>query len=100
MACNFIKKKPQHRCFPVNIAKFLRTAFFFWLLLFYDVIIVNSVRHCKGFWKITILKILDNFENAFFIEYNYDEVKMDSKDISFLLFFPKNFRIAICLKYL
>ena len=22
-ACNFIKKRPQHRCFPVNIAKFL-----------------------------------------------------------------------------
>ena len=21
--CNFIKKRPQHRCFPVNIAKFL-----------------------------------------------------------------------------
>ena len=25
---NFIKKRLQHRCFPVNIAKFLRTAFF------------------------------------------------------------------------
>ena len=24
--CNFIKKRLQHRCFPVNIAKFLRTA--------------------------------------------------------------------------
>ena len=23
-ACNFIKKRPQHRCIPVNIAKFLR----------------------------------------------------------------------------
>ena len=23
-ACNFIKKRLQHRCFPVNIAKFLR----------------------------------------------------------------------------
>ena len=23
-ACNFIKRRPQHRCFPVNIAKFLR----------------------------------------------------------------------------
>ena len=27
-AYNSIKKKLQHRCFPVNIAKFLRTAFF------------------------------------------------------------------------
>ena len=26
--CNFIKKRIQHRCFPVNIAKFLRTVFF------------------------------------------------------------------------
>ena len=25
-ACNFVKKRPQHRFFPVNIAKFLRTA--------------------------------------------------------------------------
>ena len=25
-ACNFIKKRLQHRLFPVNIAKFLRTA--------------------------------------------------------------------------
>ena len=36
-ACDFIKKRLQHRCFPVNIAKFLRTAFFiehlWWLLL-------------------------------------------------------------------
>ena len=35
--CNFIKKRLQHRCFPLNIAKFLRTAFFiedlWWLLL-------------------------------------------------------------------
>ena len=37
-SCNFIKKRLQHRCFPVNIAKFLRTVFFiehhWWLLLF------------------------------------------------------------------
>ena len=36
-ACSFIKKRLQHRCFHVNIAKFLRTAFFIkhlrWLLL-------------------------------------------------------------------
>ena len=34
---DFIKKRLQHRCFPVNIAKFLRTAFFIehlrWLLI-------------------------------------------------------------------
>ena len=36
-ACNFIKKRLQQSCFPVNIAKFLRTLFFIehlrWLLL-------------------------------------------------------------------
>ena len=26
-ACNFIKKRPQQKCFPVNITKVLRTAF-------------------------------------------------------------------------
>ena len=36
-ACNFIKKRLQHRCLPVNIAKFIRTPFcrehLRWLLL-------------------------------------------------------------------
>ena len=36
---NFIKKRLQHRCFPANIAKFLRTTFFiqhlWWLLLMF-----------------------------------------------------------------
>ena len=27
-ACNFIEKRLQHRCFPSNIAEFLRTAYF------------------------------------------------------------------------
>ena len=35
--CNFIKKWLQHRCFPVNVANFIRTAFSIehlrWLLL-------------------------------------------------------------------
>ena len=26
--CNFIKKRLQHKCFLVNVAKFLRAAFF------------------------------------------------------------------------
>ena len=38
MACNLIKKRLQHRCFSVSIAKFLRTHFckkhLRWLLLF------------------------------------------------------------------
>ena len=39
-ACTFIKKRLQHRCFPVNIEQFLRTAFFiehlWWLLLIFS----------------------------------------------------------------
>ena len=48
---NFIKKRFQYRCFPVNIAKFLRTAFLsntsgdcFWLL-----------------WKFTVLNLFNPF---------------------------------------
>ena len=37
LACHFIKKRPQHRYFPMKFAKFLRTRFFVehlrWLLL-------------------------------------------------------------------
>ena len=33
-ACNFTKKRPEHRCFPVNIAKFL--------------ILLNSKNNCEG----------------------------------------------------
>ena len=36
-ACNFLKKRLQHRCFPVNIAKIFKNSFFIehlrWLLL-------------------------------------------------------------------
>ena len=32
-ACNFIKKRLQHKCFPANIAKFLKTAFLYRTLL-------------------------------------------------------------------
>ena len=27
-ACNFIKRRPQHRCFPMKLTKSLRTPFF------------------------------------------------------------------------
>ena len=43
LACNFIKKRLQHGCFPVNIAKFLRKALliehFGWLLLKHEIFI-------------------------------------------------------------
>ena len=44
-ACNFIKKRLQHKCFPENIAKFLRTTFFiehlWWLLVFLLMMVIN-----------------------------------------------------------
>ena len=45
--CNFIKKRLQHRRFPVNIAKFLMTLFFTehrrWLLLHTGAILIRSL---------------------------------------------------------
>ena len=45
-ACIFIKKRKQHRYFPVNIAKFSRTAFFIeypqWLPVIVKHLTVNT----------------------------------------------------------
>ena len=42
------KKRPWHRCFPVNFVKFLRTTFFkehlWWLLLFFTVLFLYSLK--------------------------------------------------------
>ena len=46
-SCNVIKKRHQHRCFPVNIAKFLRIAIFIehlWWLLKCRVITLKQVQ--------------------------------------------------------
>ena len=48
-SCNFIKKRFQERCFPVNIAKFLRTAFF--------------IEHLRGL-LLSIVKIAKNWTNT------------------------------------
>ena len=51
-AFNFFKKRPQHRCFPVNVAKFLKKAFFIehigWLLL----TLAASLKIALPVWKI------------------------------------------------
>ena len=54
-ACNFIKKRLQHRCFPVKFLKVLRARYFTehlqWLIL--DIVILLNI-----FWQIfEILKI-------------------------------------------
>ena len=61
-ACNFIKKRLQHRCFALNIAKFLRTAFFIehiqWLLMEYDVF---QKQPLEVFYKKGVLKNFAKF---------------------------------------
>ena len=86
-----LKKRPQHRCFPVNIAKFLKTGFFiqhlWWLLLMYyqtPVVLMEptplTVRHRKvillSLWsgKNLILKCHDHkfFERcAIFVRHHF-----------------------------
>ena len=64
-ACNFIKKRLLHRCFPVNIEKLLRIAFFiehsWWLLL----------NFLQSLLKITMKKIIpqQSFAQKFLSHY-------------------------------
>ena len=64
-AYNFINKRLRHRCIPVNIAKFLRTAFFiehlWWLLLDF----------LQNLLKITVKKIIsqESFSQKFLRNY-------------------------------
>ena len=57
-ACNFIKKRLQHGCFPVNIAKFLRKALliehFGWLLLKHEIFIWNC-NNLRRYWEFYII---------------------------------------------
>ena len=48
-ACNFIKKRLQHRCFATNIVKFFRTAFF--------------IEHLR--WQLLISVLLHDYVKAF-----------------------------------
>ena len=54
-SCDFIKRRLQHRCFLVNIPKFLRTSFFtehlWWLLL----------NFLQNLLKITAKKIVSQY---------------------------------------
>ena len=61
-ACNFIKMKLREWCFPVNIAKFLRTAFlkehlwwlFLWFGLFFPSFNNGRLKSSKN-WHVTVL---------------------------------------------
>ena len=53
--CNFIKKRLQHRCFPVNFAKFLRTLFFiehlWWVLLGVGLHVLENLSELSSFCR-------------------------------------------------
>ena len=55
-ACNVIKRRLQHRCFPVNFQKFLKALFFTerfqWLLLSIPTLRVSDVF--KGYRNVTL----------------------------------------------
>ena len=52
LACNLLKKRLWHRCFPVNVVKFLRTPFF---------IEQNRLLEVSHLWN--SLKLLQQPEN-------------------------------------
>ena len=65
-ACNFIKKRPWHRCFPVNFAKFKRTHFYrtplgdcFYITTIFcylecnQSVILNAMN--RGSWKLAVI---------------------------------------------
>ena len=75
-AYNFKKKQLLHRCFPVNIAKFLRTAVIehlWWLLLylFNEVVGLKTRALLKTDstpTQVFSCEICESFKNAFFTE--------------------------------
>ena len=66
-ACNYIKKRLQHRCFPVNIAEFLRIAIFIehlWWLLECRVITLKQVQIAtRAFLRCSFTKTFLNFQS-------------------------------------
>ena len=67
LACNFIKKRLQHSCFPVNFATFLKTSFCKTPLVAASVY-VDYGDYCCGFIsKEKILKELRNYKWKLFL---------------------------------
>ena len=52
-ACNFIKKRLQHSCFPVNIAKFLKIPF----TEHFRTLLLSVERNTHSFLKLLVFKI-------------------------------------------
>ena len=92
-AYNFIKKRLQHRCFPVKLAMFLRTPFFkehlvWWQLLLCvgeDLKQVNQI--CKNFLKMFLLQNYLQKKIGFGSDI-YKVIRLEGVGYSFLPFSP------------
>ena len=84
--CNFIKKRLSHSCFPLNIAKFLRVAFFkehlWWLLLicltgpkhlFFLSLREICLKNNRAVRKVIIIDKIDSLVSDFW-DFIYDNV--------------------------
>ena len=79
-ACSFIKKRIQHKGFPVNIVKFFRIAFLqntsggcFWNLgidekIFVPISIINFILLPKAIWQLCPNLALKNILNSLHTE--------------------------------
>ena len=92
----FIKKKLQHRCFPVNIAKFLRTTFFIehlrWLLLY--LFLACGSSRLVVFYKKGVLRNFAKFKGK------YKKEKKRLWHRHFLEKFAKFIRTPFLIEYL
>ena len=78
-SATLLKKRLWHRCFPVNLVKFLRTPFYiehlWWLLLKTRKVFMQK-QPSKGFFKKGVMRNLVEFarkhfpESPFFIKVN------------------------------
>ena len=72
-ACNFIKKRFQHGCFPVKFVKFLRTPFFtehFRQLLLYSLLYL----HLLAYTCLHLLILVYLFTVVLFMLYELDKI--------------------------
>ena len=92
LTCNLIKKRLQHRCFPVNIAKFLKTPILKNIcegLLLCEMKIISKCNYCHALFPLRYEKIIE--EQASKIK-ELTEKQEQQRHVSktFIDFFSKN----------
>ena len=83
-ACNLNKKSLQHRCFPMDFAKFIRTAFLW-----------NTSGGC--FWRMKIGTWTEHFWRIIWVPYNLEQVlcQWQEYEQSYPEFLWGNFAVVI-----